>query len=238
MSKKIFFSTFLVVVSAIVFSACLPGKQERAEVENRKQEQTKNMDSNGSFSGSLKELVGFGKAQKCTWEEGDNGMSGITYTDGKHSYSEVNNVMVADFNGEGNNQEKGSMYAIYDGEYLYSWSSASKEGMKMKYDENEEIMKDDSEYEGEEFAYEEEDSEYTKSMETDYEYKCSSWRVDKSKFNLPKDIKFKDLNAMMNSFKEGFGDVSDVCSMLNSEEQEKCITDWVVAEKKMKQMSK
>jgi hypothetical protein len=244
MTKKIFFSTLLIIVSAVVISACLPKKQDSgSENENQKQTKEMVMKKDGSFKGSLKDLISFGKPQKCTWQEGTEGTSGVTYTDGKRSYSEIKNVSITDFKGMGMNEEpmvgepeKGSMYTMYDGEYVYTWSSASKEGLKIKdmdEDPTEGIENDDHE----DYMPENEDnSEYLKTMESEIDYKCDSWKLDKSKFDLPKGIEFKDFSEMMGELEKSFGNMSDVCSMLDGEDQEECIADWAKAQEQMKKM--
>lgn len=145
----------------------------------------------GSYSGNLRSLIGIGKSQTCSWEA-ENGAKGEVFTDGKRSYFEINNVPVTDFSGDAENTNKdedkiGSMYTISDEEYFYSWTSVSNEGLKFKI----------------EAINLEEDQEKNYGNENDlsqenYDFKCSFWKTDDSKFDLPAEIEFKDLSKIIN----------------------------------------
>jgi len=244
MKKKIIFSTLLVVVSTLIFSACSP-KEQTSDADNEKASKEMAMQKDSSFKGSLKDLISVGKPQKCTWQEDKEKTSGVTYTDGKRSYSEASNVPIADLSGMhideesvAGKPEKGSMYTMYDGEYVYTWSSVSKEGLKMK-SMNEDSVKDTEKTENYDDKNHDEgknNSEYLKTMESEIDYKCTSWKLDESMFNLPSGIVFKDFSEMMNNSKKSFEGMNDVCSMLKGEDQENCLKDWAKAQEQMKNM--
>lgn len=240
-SKKILLSTALVIVSTLVLSACLPTKNGSNDQNNSDSIQSAEESNSNSFTGSLKDLVGFGKAQKCTWETKE-GMSGVVYTDGNRSYSEMNNFPIPDFNGNGDETQKGSMYAIADNEYLYTWSSVSKEGTKIKNEPiDEDNQEDIADYENNDY----EDADINienRNAEENYDYQCSSWKIDSSKFELPTDIVFKDLSEMMNNqmndamnntintdVKNTTNDLENmnkICDMLDGTEKQDCLRDF------------
>ena len=233
-SRKIFFSILLVTISALVFSACLPNKKVQDNSGSSLEKEAKNSQEGESFTGNLKDIIGFGKAQKCSWDTGD-GIFGEVYTDGTRSYSEINNVPVFGSDDEivdssASDSETGSTYTIFDGEYFYTWSSTSKNGMKIK-NENEDLGKDSEEnyMELEEVAdnYDEEELDVASA---EYNYKCSSWMVNSSKFDLPTNINFQDLSMMMDDLKNSAQDISRVCDMLEGEEKQNCLGDWAKAQ--------
>ncbi len=224
---KVFFSLFILISFSSLFSACsLTDKVKKGvqEVSENKQEVRdrlgigKDDDGEQSFTGSVKDLLGIKKAQKCTWE-GEDGMTGTVYTDGTRSYMEINNIMVSGFDGK-SKQAKGSMYTIADKEYAYTWSSTSNEGMKVK------VMNDGDEYDNE-FDSLEMDGDLTDEVDEDeaeeYNYQCSTWKVDNSKFKIPKDIKFKDMSAMIDEMKKDSDKMKDVCDALDGEDKIECL---------------
>ncbi len=69
----------------------------------------------------------------------------------------------------------------------YFWDDLmNKDGMKIKFDENEDSI----------LPTENVDLE---DSDLKFDFVCSDWKVDSSKFDLPKDKSFKDLSGMMDS---------------------------------------
>lgn len=213
MSKKFILMALVLFVSTLALSACFPKKSVQQEAVDSMVAQSED----GIFSGSLKQLMGMGKAQKCTWK-GEQGEEGVVYTDGTRSRFEASGYsMMGDDQEE--NSELVTMFGINDDEYVYTWSSQSKEGMKMS-NETEEEQQEMEEYDSEKY---DSSMDYRSMSEYDFEYKCEGWSVDENMFVPPSDIEFKDLTKMMENMQESLKGMEGVCDMLEGEDKEECL---------------
>ena len=227
MKKNIVVTTIL-FGAVIMLSAC--GAKPENNISNSdagKKGETQKVISNddvkddSSITGNIKDLLGMGKALKCTWE-GEEGMNGETYVDGKRMYSIMKNTP------SGPNGEMGDSFVINDEEWMYTWSSLSTDGMKIaiptedemnnieKMGENVNIPKDIEQPAGKEAV----------DMNKDYKYSCKPWIVDQGIFTPPANINFVDLAGMMKQFspstKDGVPDMKGVCNMLSGEDKIAC----------------
>jgi len=85
---------------------------------------------------------------------------------------------------------------------IYAWSSMSSQGTMMSTDEN---------------APAESESSSAIDMDEKVEFKCDSWNPDPSKFELPSNIEFMDMSAMMESQMEATGSINtNQCSACNA----------------------
>lgn len=171
--KKIKFLSIL-IVATLVLSAC--GKEKINEGMDINEEGNK---TEISEKKSLKELLGLGVSQKCTFEVNEEGK----LTKGEilimgDKFKQSLEMMT----------EEGPMkvYTISDGEYFYSWNDAVKgSGSKMKIDKEAEIS-NDGEVKQEEINWEEK-----------FDYKCNPTIFSEADLAVPTDIKFVDLSEMM-----------------------------------------
>lgn len=228
--KKITLSTFL-IISTFVLAGCNKNPDQALKTEKEvptqqaSQEETtqEKTGSKHDFVGSLKDLVGMGKAQKCTWESQKEGR-GVVYVSGDKTRSEVTLKLLA---GDDAPQIK-QMMSISDGEYAYSWDPQAKTGMKIKLDdqkidsETASKMKE-ADYMSDSENIDSENSKYEETMAKDYQYQCEAWKADESKFIPPTDIKFTDMNAMVQQTKQNAGKMKEVCNMLSGADKEKCL---------------
>ncbi len=142
------------------------------------------------FSGSLMDLFNSGKAMKCTstFKTDDGTMSTLAYVSKEKTYAETMYKSTAG--------EEMANYAIFDGDWMYSWDD-TKKGTKMQISKLEELG-DDTEVTYDEEEMDETDfSEVDKSVEMDADYSCEPWSVDNSKFSPPADVEFMDFEEMM-----------------------------------------
>lgn len=169
----------------------------------------------GSIRGSIKDLLGMGKALKCTWED-PAGMSGETYVDGKNTYSHLKNVPV------GPAGEKGDSFVITDEMWMYTWSSLSNQGMKMSMIESDNVNGVDVP-QIDTGAVDKKAVEEGFDMQEDYDYSCMPWVVDRAVFAPPADVTFVDMNAMMEQMKmPAAQDMAGICNMLTGDEKAAC----------------
>ena len=166
--------------------------------------------NNGSsnMSGSIFDLIKSGDNLVCTFntttETGE--VDGTTYIS--------NNKMRGDFVIRDGSLTMTSS-TISDGEWLYSWSSAIQQGMKMKLDQfaDEDITNPDSPV-----SNENTDQTPLDGLKQDYEYDCDSWSVDSSKFDVPSDITFVDYSETLKQMQQQSGDMCQSCESIPNEE--------------------
>lgn len=123
--------------------------------------------------GSIKSLLSGGRNVMCTVSYPQD--SGIT---GSGTVYVTGNKMSNDFTMTVNNQSADG-HIISDGQYLYSWSSQSSQGTKIKIDD-----------EGKQETQSNQNVDLDKNVDLD----CSNWSVDNSKFVPPSDVTFAELN--------------------------------------------
>lgn len=142
-------------------------------------------DFNESGIGSLKNLLARGENITCTFthassEEGS--YSGVVYVAGDD--------MRGDFEMEIEGESFGT-HIINSGGTGYTWGDSSFGSMAMMFEIDEE--------DGDFFSSDASDSDGGVDYDQDVDYKCSSWRVDRSKFQPPSDVTFQDFSARLNA---------------------------------------
>lgn len=190
MKKRFMMMTLLVMISFVV-SGCGKKIQEQEQTQNQEQEQ-KQESKMGSIKGTFQELMKQGNQLRCEFsfknEQGET--KGIAYTDGTRMRQEVSM-----------NQKNVKMenFMIVKDEEVYSWNSMQPgQGMKINLKDwedkrtNEETVDENQEA-----------SIKTSTMDQSYEYNCEAWDVDESKFEIPSNVKFMDMGAMMKAFQPG-----------------------------------
>jgi hypothetical protein len=140
------------------------------------------------MSGSILDLIKSGGTSKCTYtsKQADVQMTGTTYVSGKQMRNDTEMTL-----GNGTKMES---HMISDGTWIYSWTSAMPQGFKMNIKEAEEkygtmdagTTKPEANQEA-----------TMKNFQDKFDFKCSKWGVDASKFELPKGITFMDFSETM-----------------------------------------
>lgn len=123
---------------------------------------------------SLKSLIESGKTRKCTYETNEGGFktSGVMYS--------ANNKMRGDISVDMNSEGMQTLtHMIYDGGTSYVWSDDSPTGFKMSLDQSAQV----------------ETQNKSVDLDKDYNFKCESWSVDNSKFELPGGVQFNDMGT-------------------------------------------
>ena len=174
---------------------------------------------------SIENLMAENKLVKCiaTVNMDDGGkMTGTVYiADGKmRNDADIENVQ----------GEKFQSHTIMDEEWLYSWSTGLPNGgIKMKVSDIENVPDQEGE----------DPSGGVKNLDKDFDFDCSKWTVNNSKFVPPSDITFqnftqkkKDMQEMTPGLEmEGsqgmtLEQVCQMCGMLPDEEaKQQCIMD-------------
>lgn len=164
----------ILTVCVLVLSAC--GEQ----IVNKISE-TKNKVENKKTS--IKELLGLGQEQKCTWSGDSEGnvSSGTMMIKGtKFRQTALSKV---------GSEPETQMEIISDGSWTYLWNPKTKEqGMKIK-------VTDEQKADTQKLA------NGTLDLGKEFNYNCSPASVSDSEFTPPKDVDFLDLEALQNQFK-------------------------------------
>ncbi len=175
------------------------------------EDDTSSMDSDkgsSNMSGSIFDLIKSGDNLVCTFntttETGE--VDGTTYIS--------NNKMRGDFVIRDGSLNMTSS-TISDGEWLYSWSSAIPQGMKIKLDQ---FADEDSTNPDSPVSNENPDQTPLDGLKQDYEYDCDSWSVDASKFEVPSDITFVDYAETLKQMQQQSGDICQSCESIPNEE--------------------
>ncbi len=158
------------------------------------------LDKNTNNSKNANSKLDENKPQKCYIKDvSDDGRvyESTIYTDGKGRIYTISKT-------DTSSGEK-TTYSIVSNDYVYTWSDNKNEpGMKIPIEDDE--SKD---------SYQDEDNSYgeMKNAEGDV-VKCEPWKVDKSVFTPPSDVKFMDLSDMQN-FTQDFENMQNFEDMQN-----------------------
>ena len=138
-----------------------------------------------TISSSFEGLMKGGKSLACTFSSVDEkeGTSQI----GEYFVDGAKSKFRTEFESTSKAGEKVKSYIIADGQYAYSWSSASpKMGYKMSFSSLETVSAGA-------------DGQEAGDLDQTIKFNCRNWSVDSSKFDLPADVKFTDMDEMMKS---------------------------------------
>lgn len=217
--NKIILPTIL-ITSSLVFSACTKGNGTALSTQESNQAPApiaiKEDAQESGFSGSIKDLMGIEKSQKCTWTTADEG-EGVVYVAGDKSRSEFKMPAV-------DGQPAQQLLNISDGEWTYSWNPITNEGMKIKLEDK--AMDDSMMADDEEMMADDENMMVDEVQNDEYEFQCEAWSADQNMFIPPADVKFTDMNAMVEQAQQGSQGMKQVCNMLTGEEQAECLKSF------------
>ena len=163
----------IIIAAAAVFTL---SKKSQTPPQEPTVSQTTEEETQGVTSkGSIKDLIGLGKNVTCTitYPTDEGTSNGTVYVAGDKR-------MKGDFTINVQGKEIDS-HMIQDGNWIYTWSSATPQGTKMKVEEN--VPTPTPEPSGQ-----------SVDANTQVDYKCSNWSVDNSKFVPPSDIQFVEFN--------------------------------------------
>lgn len=180
----------ILIVAALTLSACGAPKTDGGATTTNNEGTTENKEVK-SESKSLKELLGLGTSQKCTFESktDDTTVKSEVIMNGK-KFKQTSEIT--------NPEGKMKVYAVSDGVYYYSWSDVSKEmGTKMKIEDVENDTKNiptlsnqkPIEAEGQQ-----------NNMDEKVDYKCTPATLTDADLVIPSDVKFIDYADMMKGF--------------------------------------
>ena len=187
MKKLIIILVIIVVVGGAAFGAYKVlgvGGSESNIFQDIKEKVETVVTQEEDFSGSMVELMARGKSLKCTYKqtEEEDGVEteGMVYVADDNVRTEIN------ITGTEEAQDV-RMDMILNGEWVYVWTSAQVNGMKMKVVDLPE---------GEDFDANEDIAD----LQEEIDMKCRPWIKDSSKFEVPTDREFDDITEMMEGF--------------------------------------
>jgi len=132
-------------------------------------------ESEEEFIGKMRDIVALGTPMKCTYTQGD--ITSESYIRGKNMYGEVS-------------QDGKTSYVIAKDNCMWNWTTGEAQGTKMCFEEDFWEMSEEYAQEGQ------------ASVPTDTEYRCAPAIFSDTKFNLPANINFMDLDELMQGAQE------------------------------------
>lgn len=146
-------------------------------------------ETNGGKNFSLKDLMGLGTAQKCTWTitDKDSEMRGEVLIKGKVFRQ---NTFIK------NEREEIATVSISDGEWFYSWNEKMKDqGIKMKIEQNSDNGNESNENYG------------GVNWDDKYNYACQPATITDADLAIPTDVTFVDLQSQMEELQNNYGNL-------------------------------
>ena len=132
---------------------------------------------------TLTQLMGLGKNSVCTFSINvGSKMTGKTYV--------TSNKMRTDFDATTPEGQKISTSMIKDGDWLYSWTSASSQGVKMKVPA---VMESTKSTETNNGTGNNIYQNFDPNLEMNYD--CKAWVVNSSMFTPPSSVTFMEVNV-------------------------------------------
>lgn len=201
---KIIIAIFIVVVlvgGGAAYYLSTSSNSKNVQSTNQQQLEDANVDGvaeSGKLSGSFGDLLKLKENYTCTFDYSDDAgiaTAGTVYVaDEGTKFSGNFDVTMADGNVVNSNMVK-------DDEFTYVWTSALSQGYKLANPENSESLLPEDLDAAEDYMLDE---------DANMDFDCSPWKVDASKFELPTDIEFVDVSAMLQNLTNN-SDV-DVCA--------------------------
>lgn len=184
-------------------------KPETTSTTQNNNETTSTTPSNAAKS--LVDLFSLGTSQQCSFSDGSTS-SGSVYV--------ANQKMRGDFTytvAQGTT----NAHMIIDNGTSYIWTDGQTTGLKMKFDASTAAADFDSTV-----------KDNSVDVNKKYDYDCSNWSLDQSKFTLPSSVQFTDLSGMFPSTAPSSGaGTTDTkalqcaaCNSLPAESQAACKT--------------
>lgn len=173
-------------------------------------------EENSTKMSTLRDLMGLGTSQTCTFTDPQSKSTGTIYVGGGKARADVDIVLES--------QPEYISHMVNDSEAVYVWQEGQTTGFKTtladigEISENSEVPAEDK----------------TVNVDNQIEYECHGWSVDQSKFELPSDVEFTDMSTMMKDAMKQAGDVMEsqnedvkaqqcsVCDSLSGDAQTSC----------------
>lgn len=180
MNKKIAIGVGVIIVIALLAGFFMRNKSAN-QVKNSMVLQTPQNEATQpqGMQNTLKGLLGLGQSQTCTYNVGEGlGTSTVYVASGKMRTDTLVKTGTTDF----------VSHTIMDGQSVYSWMDGQKTGYKMDFASMQgNTMKGDVNNSG----------QANIDPNKQFDFKCSSWSADSSKFTLPAGVEFNDMTKMM-----------------------------------------
>ena len=181
MNRNVMIGVGVAIVLLILLGAggfMMMSKKDQIQVEEKVTSKETQIPTTGVMMSkkSLKDMMGMGSNQTCTFED-ENQNSGTVFTGGGKYRADL----VSTANGEVINT-----HMISDGVNVYMWFDGKESGFKMPIAEVEKTSSAG-------------DTSTTQNVDVNkqVDVNCKGWSVENSKFELPELVEFQDLGAMM-----------------------------------------
>lgn len=180
MNKKIAIGVGVIIVIALLAGFFMRNKNS-AEVKDDMGKTLPEQEAAQpqGMQNTLKGLLGMGQSQTCTYTVGEGLGTGTVYINGGKMSMET---MVK------TGSTTTTSHMVMDGKTSYSWVDGQKTGYKMDFEAMQgNTIKGDVNNSG----------QANIDPNKQFDFKCSRWSVDNSKFALPTGVEFTDMTKMM-----------------------------------------
>ena len=205
----------IIVVGAVIFvKPFQQSSQPREQISTETSPQNKKSSDIDSIKGTMEDLFARNVPMECTFTQANEGMktTGTVYLSGGR--------MLGEFQTTQANEQPIDSFIIQDGEHVYTWTSGQSKGIKIKPENQKNIVEENTENLKSEPK--------TPDLEgQDIDYVCKPWLPNNSFFTPPDYIEFTDLNQQIEQIEEAVDQVEtvscDVCDQLPAgEAQDQC----------------
>lgn len=176
MKQKLIIGIVVLVIVVGAIWAVMNKKSASTDSPTNTNTENTNM-MNDTKAQSLKALMASNTPQECTFQN---------TTDSSTSEGKIylaNGMMRGDFTAVSSGQTFTSHMITKDGT-VYTWIDNMTTGFKISADENAQVKTDDSQKKG-------------FDINQELNYNCKPWSADNSTFEVPANVTFTDMNAMM-----------------------------------------
>jgi hypothetical protein len=168
--------TAVVIVGGTGAAIVVARSDTSAPASSSVTQNTSNTVSPEIVKGSLASLLNTSDTKKCSFDTGADGVSATVYL--------ANNRMRSDYSStSGGTVKEGSMIVLSDKQYI--WDSADKKGVMFAF------SRDQVEQQAGAAS-----QQSSVDINKEYDFTCSNWTLDESKFTPPTDVAFTDYTQL------------------------------------------
>ncbi len=210
MNKKIAIGVGVAVVIALLAMFAMKGKNKTEVKDQTSSTKTETLvQQPQTTQNSLKGLLGMSSAQMCSFSAGQELGTSTAYV----AAGKMRSDTTVKINGTDT-----SSHMILDGNTVYTWMDGQKTGYKMDFS----AMQANAPK-----GYVNNTSQANIDPNKNFDFKCSPWQTDQSKFSLPSDVEFTDTTQMIqdltkNPANPAGANTKDLCASLQEPAKSQC----------------
>lgn len=175
MNKGILIAVAVVILLAFGAGAFVLSKKS-TQPSTTSNNQTTTQTESAQSKKSLKDLMGLGITQECKFTDQTSASQGVVHTSGNKVHGRFTTTV------EGQTMVSNM---LSDSETIYIWTEGQAQGMKMTVSSMDDFSDAPDEQKG------------SVNLNQQVDYSCGVWVVDPTVFEVPTNVEFQDLSAIM-----------------------------------------